>query len=367
MHVGRELRAARELRGLSLDELSARTKIGLERLQAIENEDVDSLPPLVYLKGFIHAYAAEVGLDPIATTQLYLHRIERHALAEFNSEDAEDVFAEAPRSGEDDGPLTVTLADSSIESRVIARRAQESEYEQLPPERAWGDAASSATDADHFDMVEGDLLLRHAGGERGEIRDRVRGRPTWRLALAAGMTTVIALSVWAMLLLVSNRNEVAQAPLTVTGQERSAVEETPPAAQSSHQASSNPPEAPAAKLTGEWAFTNQIDSSRVPVFKGMTLGFRLRLVQDGTAVSGTGVKVAENGRRLTRRQQTPITLQGELEGNRLELTFSERGRRRTSKGALVMNLLDDRSMSGRFSSDAAGSRGTSHALRIVSR
>ncbi len=388
MHVGRELRAARELHGLSLDELSARTKIGLERLKAIENEDVDSLPPLVYLKDFIHAYAAEVGLDPIATTQLYLQGVERHALAEFNSEDAEDVFAEAPRSGEDDGPLTVTLGDSSIESRVIARLAQESEYEQLPPERTWGDAASSATDADHFDMVEGDLLLRHAGSERGEIRDRVRGRPTaWRLALAAGMTAVIALSVWAMLLLVSNRDEVAQAPLTVTGQERSAVEETPPAAQSSHQASSNPPEAaltpgaptqanegippkreaPAAKLTGEWAFTNQIESSRVPVFKGLTLGFRLRLVQDGTAVSGAGVKIAENGRRLTRRQQTPITLQGELEGNRLELTFSERGRRRTSKGALVMHLLDDRSMSGRFSSDAAGSRGTSHALRIVSR
>jgi cytoskeletal protein RodZ len=419
MHVGRELRAARELQGLSLDELSARTKISLERLKAIENEDVDSLPPHVHLKGFIHAYAAEVGLDPIATTQLYLHRIERDALAEFNAEDAEDVFAEAPRSGEDDGPLTVTLSDSSIESRVIARLAQESEYEQLPPERTWGDAASSATDADHFDMVEGDLLLRHAGGERGEIRDGVRGRPTaWRLALAAGMTTVIALSVWAMLLLVSNRNEVAQAPLTVTGQERSAVEETPPAAQSSHQASSNPPEAaltpgaptsqappdrattkpataardgssrsrttanattpanegippkreaPAAKLTGEWAFTNQIESSRVPVFKGLTLGFRLRLVQDGTAVRGAGVKVAENGRRLTRRQQTPITLQGELEGNRLELTFSERGRRRTSNGALVMHLLDDRSMSGRFSSDAAGSRGTSHALRIVSR
>ena len=124
MHVGRELRAARELHGLSLDELSARTKIGLERLKAIEDEDVDSLPPLVYLKGFIHAYAAEVGLDPIATTQLYLHRIERHALAEFNSEDAEDVFAEAPRSGEDDGPLTVTLGDSSIESRVIARLAR---------------------------------------------------------------------------------------------------------------------------------------------------------------------------------------------------------------------------------------------------
>ena len=53
------------------------------------------------------------------------------------------------------------------------------------------------------------------------------------------MTAVIALSAWAMLLLVSNREEVAQPPLTVTGQERSAVEETRPAAQSSRQASSS--------------------------------------------------------------------------------------------------------------------------------
>ncbi len=237
------MRAARELHGLSLDELSARTKIGLERLQAIENEDVDSLPPLVYLKGFIHAYAAEVGLDPIATTQLYLHRIERHALAEFNSEDAEDVFAEAPRSGEDDGPLTVTLGDSSIESRVIARLAQESDTSNYPPSALGGMLRVQPRTRTTSTWWRATFCCAMRG-ERGEIRDRVRGRPTaWRLALAAGMTAVIALSVWAMLLLVSNRDEVAQAPLTVTGQERSAVEETPPAAQSSHQASSNPPEA----------------------------------------------------------------------------------------------------------------------------
>ena len=48
----RGTRAAREQQGLSLDELSARTKIGLERLKAIEDEEVDRLPPVVYLKGF---------------------------------------------------------------------------------------------------------------------------------------------------------------------------------------------------------------------------------------------------------------------------------------------------------------------------
>ena len=102
MHVGGELRAAREQQGLSLDELSARTKIGLERLKAIEDEDVDRLPPVVYLKGFVHAYAAEVGLDPTATTQRYLQRVDQHALGEFESEEAGYVFDEPVSSDEHD-------------------------------------------------------------------------------------------------------------------------------------------------------------------------------------------------------------------------------------------------------------------------
>src|SRR5512145_645329 len=86
MHVGEELRAAREQQGLSLDELSARTKIGVERLAAIEEEEFDRLPALVYLRGFLHVYAAEVGLDPISTSHRYLQRVDRHALGEFEPE-----------------------------------------------------------------------------------------------------------------------------------------------------------------------------------------------------------------------------------------------------------------------------------------
>ena len=224
--------------------------------------------------------------------------------------------------------------------------------------------------------------MRNVEDARGELRARVHGQPTaGRFVLVAAVMTVIGLSAWGMLMFVSNREDGAQPALTVTNPARSSVEERPRPVPSTPHA--GPPEgatpavvdaampaerkARAAKLTGEWTFTNQIESSRVPAFKGMTLGFRLRLAQDGTEVSGAGVKFAENGRRLPRRQQTPITLQGELEGDRLELTFSERGRRRISSGAFVMHLVDDRSMSGKFSSDVAGSRGTSRAVRIASR
>jgi transcriptional regulator with XRE-family HTH domain len=335
MHVGRELRTAREQYGLSLEELSARTKLGVERLKAIEDEEVDRLPPVVYLKGLVRAYAAEVGLDPSATTQRYLQRVDQHALGEFESEESEE---------------TEDVFDEPASSLPVS--------------------------------PSGDLPLRNVEDARGEPRADAHGQPTTgRPVLVAAMMTVIGLSTWAILMFVSNREDGAQPLPTVTDQARSSVEEAPRPVPSTPQA--GPPEgatpamvdagmpaerkARAAKLTGEWTFTNHIESSRVPAFQGMTLGFRLRLVQDGTEVSGAGVKLAENGRRLPRRQQTPITLQGELEGNRLDLTFSERGRRRTSRGAFVMHLVDERSMSGKFSSDVAGSRGTSRAVRIASR
>ena len=325
MHVGRELRAAREQHGLSLEELSARTRLGLERLKAIEDEEFDRLPPVVYLKGLVRAYAAEVGLNPSATAQRYLDRVDQYALGEFESEESEEaeaVFDEPASSDEHD-----TL--------------QERHDEEVLPEGP-----------------SGDLPLRNVEDARGEPGADVHGQPTaGRPVLVAAVMTVIGLSTWAMLMFVSNREDGAPQAGPPEGATPAVVDPGMPAER----------KARAAKLTGEWTFTNHIESSRMPAFQGMTLGFRLRLVQDGTEVSGAGVKLAENGRRLPRRQQTPITVQGELEGNRLELTFSERGRRRTSSGAFVMHLVDVRSMSGKFSSDVAGSRGTSRAVRIASR
>jgi cytoskeleton protein RodZ len=67
MAFGEQLRRAREASGLSLDELSARTKIRTSVLDAIERSDVARLPSPFYTKSFLRAYAAEVHLaaDPI--------------------------------------------------------------------------------------------------------------------------------------------------------------------------------------------------------------------------------------------------------------------------------------------------------------
>ncbi len=76
MDVGGALRDAREQRGLSLDQLARVTKIRVTTLQAIETNRREKLPEVIYLRGFVRAYAREVGLDPADTVTEYLDQFE---------------------------------------------------------------------------------------------------------------------------------------------------------------------------------------------------------------------------------------------------------------------------------------------------
>jgi transcriptional regulator with XRE-family HTH domain len=61
--LGRYFQECRVQRGMSLDEVSARTRIRLQTLQALERDDYPSLPVEVTVKGFVRAYARCLGLD----------------------------------------------------------------------------------------------------------------------------------------------------------------------------------------------------------------------------------------------------------------------------------------------------------------
>ena len=63
-NVGARLQQARIQAGISLREVSARTKIREVLLVAIERGDFERLPADLLARGFIRAYAREVGLDP---------------------------------------------------------------------------------------------------------------------------------------------------------------------------------------------------------------------------------------------------------------------------------------------------------------
>ncbi|MFB3921692.1 MAG: helix-turn-helix domain-containing protein [Terriglobia bacterium] len=60
---GENLQREREMRGVSLQEISAATKIGVRFLQALETEDFGQLPGGIFTRSFIRAYARYLGLD----------------------------------------------------------------------------------------------------------------------------------------------------------------------------------------------------------------------------------------------------------------------------------------------------------------
>jgi cytoskeleton protein RodZ len=60
---GDNLKREREMRGVSLDEISAATRIATRFLQAIESEQWDQLPGGVFNRGFVRAVAHYLGLD----------------------------------------------------------------------------------------------------------------------------------------------------------------------------------------------------------------------------------------------------------------------------------------------------------------
>jgi cytoskeletal protein RodZ len=61
--AGDRLRAAREAKGLSLEELASQTRIPLRHLQSLEQGDWSRLPAPTYTIGFAKSYASAVDLD----------------------------------------------------------------------------------------------------------------------------------------------------------------------------------------------------------------------------------------------------------------------------------------------------------------
>ncbi len=61
--VGERLRAAREEKKLSLEDIAAQTRIPRRHLESIESADWEHLPAPTYTIGFARSYASVVGLD----------------------------------------------------------------------------------------------------------------------------------------------------------------------------------------------------------------------------------------------------------------------------------------------------------------
>ena len=79
--VGARLRAAREVKRLSVHAIATTTKIPVGALNALEEDDVARLPGGIFARGFVRSYAAAVGLNPEQTVRDFVAQLPAHESA----------------------------------------------------------------------------------------------------------------------------------------------------------------------------------------------------------------------------------------------------------------------------------------------
>jgi cytoskeletal protein RodZ len=172
--VGPALRRAREIRGLPLEAAARDTKLPVERLRALEDEDFDLLPSEVYTRATLRTYAQYLGLVPDKVLSAYaryadepepppppakLGRVER-ALAAARIRDSQKFFLVAAAL------VLLALVAVGLVSREVAPEAAD-----LPS--ATPSVSPVASDADLFTLVletTGTVtVVAEADGEREEV------------------------------------------------------------------------------------------------------------------------------------------------------------------------------------------------------
>ena len=73
--VGAYLRELRERQGVSLDEISRSTRVLHHYLEALESDNLASLPAPVFAKGFIRAYCQALGVAPDEALAMYDQKV----------------------------------------------------------------------------------------------------------------------------------------------------------------------------------------------------------------------------------------------------------------------------------------------------
>jgi cytoskeleton protein RodZ len=116
---GDRLRKEREQRGITLEEVSMSTKIGIRMLQALEEQRFEQLPGGIFNKGFVRAYARHLGLD------------EQEAVADYleASGTAPTAVATEPL------PILAQQVDIRAQAESISQAAEGSRAEQIPWEK----------------------------------------------------------------------------------------------------------------------------------------------------------------------------------------------------------------------------------------
>lgn len=125
--VSSRLRTAREQAGLTIAEISARTKIKAVQLEAIERGEFERLPGVFFTRAFLKNYAREVGLPPDEIVREY------DTWRGVNEAPPEPAITVEPLR-----PVAARAAAAPIPHADVAEREPSPRGMQLPsPKSAW--------------------------------------------------------------------------------------------------------------------------------------------------------------------------------------------------------------------------------------
>ena len=120
--LGAALRAERERRGLSIEDVANTLKIGGRHLRALEDADLSSLPHVAYTRGFIRAYAGFLGLS-----QAEFDGVLQELAPQENIAPAQAVYMPAEESGSAQySPYSNETVDVYMDEALAADSLEES-------------------------------------------------------------------------------------------------------------------------------------------------------------------------------------------------------------------------------------------------
>ena len=368
MTVGTELRQARERAGLTAQQISDRTKIQLYRVAALESGDYERLPQGIYLDGIVRAYARELQLPEGPLIERV--RLERGTVPGDLDLDAVDRNEAAPSghvildgSGGNDA-LDWFKSERDLATVTAAppepRERQDESRELRPPRRR------SRMPLPLLGALAAIVLVVFAYQRQDAPEDRPRVGITTSASPSADQPSASPppFTENAIAPDPSEDAKSSASPQDIPGIPDTSARPTDSVAAVPSRPESGAAPASVSDLTGAWSIATQVESSSLARFEGLRLGYEMRLRQRGDRVTGVGRKVTENGAGIGRRAQTPVTVNGRIDGDRLLLKFVEKGTRRSTQGTFELLIDESGALRGSFSSTAARSSGRVEAHRL---
>ncbi|MGO8794683.1 MAG: helix-turn-helix domain-containing protein [Candidatus Sulfotelmatobacter sp.] len=188
---GEKLRQQRERRGVSLDAISNTTKISTRMLRALEDEQFDQLPGGVFNKGFVRAYARQIGLDEDEAVTDYLAALRENQVQQQAI--LPDLRSPAAKHGHDNGqasgPLRPTEERRKEDRRNEERRTTDDRRKQHPSAQK---LKNDSLPAQASDVVPQDSSAENESAPLDESHSQV----PWGLLAVALLLITSALAFW---------------------------------------------------------------------------------------------------------------------------------------------------------------------------